>query len=288
MVLIAVGQICATASISFNKAQCCKLVHQASSLGAKMIFLPEAADFISHSRDEALQLTTPIDNSEFVSALKASAKENCMWISVGIHESADAGTTNDNRLEVIKQKIFNTHIVINEEGELLARYRKVHLFNVDLVGLRLMESDTTLAGDKLIDPIHTPAGMLGLQTCYDMRFAESSIALRKRGAELLAYPSAFTIKTGMAHWETLLRARAIETQTYVIASAQIGAHNEKRSSYGNAMIVDPWGTVIARCPDNHHEPTLAVGNIDVDYLNKIRLEMPVMAHRRNDIYPAIE
>ncbi|CAO3599080.1 unnamed protein product [Absidia cylindrospora] len=149
-----------------------------------------------------------------------------------------------------------------------------------------MESDTTQAGSKAVSPIQSPVGSLGLQICYDLRFAELSLQQRRHGAQVLTFPSAFTVKTGMAHWETLLRARAIETQCYVMAAAQVGQHNAKRTSYGHAMIVDPWGTVLARCPDTAI-PSLAFANIDLDYLANIRLDMPVMNHRRNDIYPII-
>lgn len=191
-----------------------------------MIFLPEASDFISKSKEETSQLTTSIVDSEFVSGLKEMAQHENIWVSVGVHETTSS-----------PQKIFNTHLVINGEGNIVSTYRKIHLFDVDIKGgPRLMESETTQEGDRLETPINTPIGKLGLQTCYDMRFAEASIALRKRGAELLAFPSAFTIKTGIAHWETLLRARAIETQTYVFAAAQVGQHNEKRASYGHAMV----------------------------------------------------
>lgn len=242
-----------------------------------MIFLPEASDFISRNKEETLKLTTTLENSEFLSGLQETAKKENVWVSVGLHENTHIPT-----------KVYNTHVVIDGEGQIRSTYRKLHLFNVDIEnGPRLMESDSTLEGDKINEPVDTPIGKLGLETCYDMRFSELSIALRQRGAELLAFPSAFTIKTGMAHWETLLRARAIETQTYVFASAQIGQHNEKRSSYGNAMIVDPWGTVIGRCNDDH-SPSLAIATIDLDYMKKIRTEMPVLNHRRTDVYPEIE
>ncbi|CAG0891316.1 unnamed protein product [Darwinula stevensoni] len=120
-----------------------------------------------------------------------------------------------------------------------------------------------------------------LTACYDLRFPEMSLALRERGAEILTFPSAFTVSTGLAHWEVLLRARAIETQCYVIAAAQTGIHNSNRSSYGHAMIVDPWGRVIAQCREG---TDVAVAKVDLEYLRKIRQEMPVHSHRRPDVY----
>lgn len=154
-----------------------------------MIFLPEASDFISRNAKEAKDLTTSLNTSEFLGGVQKEAAASGIWVSVGVHET----TATD--------KIYNTHLVIDNSGTITSAYRKVHLFDVDIAGgPRLMESDTTEKGDTVGIPDKTPLGRLGLQTCYDMRFAESSIALRARGAELLAYPSAFTVKTGMAHW----------------------------------------------------------------------------------------
>jgi len=162
------------------------------------------------------------------------------------------------------EKIHNTHIVINNTGELVAAYRKLHLFDIDNkdTGLRLMESDYVLKGTEIVPPVCTPIGKLGLSIvslienalylylwyiralislndqvqCYDMRFPELSLTLRNMGAEILTYPSAFTYQTGAAHWEVILRARAIENQSYVVAAAQTGMHNKKRVSWGHAMV----------------------------------------------------
>ncbi|KAI8886151.1 nitrilase-like protein [Backusella circina FSU 941] len=271
MSIAAVGQFCATSAVHLNKQICKDLVHQASKHGAKMIFLPEASDFISQNKQETLHLTKN-SSHDFLIHLQHTAQAHSMWISVGLHEQAD------------ETKIYNTQVVLNDQGEIVSKYRKIHLFNVDIEnGPRLMESDSTLAGEEVVMPVQTPLGRLGLETCYDMRFPELSVALRQRGAELLSFPSAFTIKTGMAHWETLLRARAIETQTFVFAAAQVGQHNEKRASYGHSMIVDPWGTVLAQCGDGT-SPAIATATIDLDYLKKIRTEMPVMEHRRCNLY----
>ncbi|CDS14391.1 hypothetical protein LRAMOSA06560 [Lichtheimia ramosa] len=275
--LAAVAQFCATATINRNKLACCQLIARAASHGAKMIFLPEASDFIAGSTPEALSLTTSIQDSEFVQGVQETARKEHMWVSVGVHEKSLSST-----------RIYNTHLIINDQGDIVSKYRKMHLFNVDIKdGPRLLESESTEQGDAIADPVTTALGRVGPQICYDLRFSELSIAQRRRGADILTFPSAFTVKTGMAHWEPLLRARAIETQCYVIAAAQVGQHNEKRISYGNAMIVDPWGTILARCADTT-SPTLAMAPIDLDYLNKIRIEMPVMDHRRTDIYPCIQ
>lgn len=129
-------------------------------------------------------------------------------------------------------------MIINNVGEIVSMYRKLHLFDVKIPeeNIFLVESNLVNRGECIVPPISTPAGKLGLSICYDMRFPELAVALRQKGAEILTYPSAFTHATGKAHWEILLRARAIESQCYVIAAAQIGAHNPKRSSYGQAIV----------------------------------------------------
>lgn len=158
------------------------------------------------------------------------------------------------------KKIFNTHLVIDDQGKLISRYDKAHLFDIEIPEkkLRLKESDYVERGASVTPPVQSPAGKIGLgivsdnplsanrqcyiiptcAQCYDLRFAELSLSLTKMGAEILTFPSAFTTATGMAHWEPLLRTRAIETQCYVVAAAQTGVHNAKRSSYGHAMVRD--------------------------------------------------
>ncbi|KAG0047066.1 Carbon-nitrogen hydrolase [Gryganskiella cystojenkinii] len=183
-------------------------------------------------------------------------------------------------------RLYNTHVLINDQGSIVESYRKIHLFDVDIKnGPQLIESRNTAAGDKIVSPVQSPVGKIGLSICYDLRFPELSLELRHRGAEILTYPSAFTIKTGEAHWEVLLRSRAIETQSYVVAAAQVGQHSEKRSSYGHAMIVDPWGKVVAQL--DGQEEGIAVANVDLVSLARIRVEMPVLNHRRHDIFSKI-
>ncbi|CAO3654150.1 unnamed protein product [Cunninghamella echinulata] len=226
--ICSVAQFCATSAVEINKLICCQLIKKASQQGAKILFLPEASDFISESKEQALSLTESLETSSFVKSLRQSAKSENIWVSAGVHEKCN-GDSN---------KIINTHLLINNHGDILETYQKVHLFDVDIKdGPRLLESELTKQGDKLVPPIETPIGRLGLQICYDLRFSELSILQRRQGADILSFPSAFTIKTGQAHWETLLRARAIETQSYVCAAAQIGQHNSKRASFGNSMII---------------------------------------------------
>ncbi len=142
--------------------------------------------------------------------------------------------------------MLNCHVVLDAGGSVVATYNKAHLFDVDVPGrVSLTESRYVQAGDAIQPVVPTPVGPLGLAVCYDMRFAELALTLRAEGAHLLAYPSAFSVPTGEAgHWEVLLRSRAIETQCWVVAAAQCGQHNAKRSSYGHSLVVDPWGRVL--------------------------------------------
>ncbi|KAF9080553.1 Nitrilase [Mortierella sp. AD031] len=269
---IAVAQFCGGQSVTANLATCARLMRLASSQGAKVVFFPEASDFIGNPPEEALTLAHPLVSSPFLRGLCDEAKQLGIGCSVGVHEQSP-----------IQGRLYNTHVLINDQGSIIESYRKIHLFDVDIAqGPRLMESNNTLAGDRIVPPVSTPVGKIGLGICYDLRFPEMALALRKQGAEILTYPSAFTIKTGEAHWEVLLRSRAIETQCYVVAAAQVGQHSEKRASYGHAMIVDPWGKVCAKC--DGQEEGIAVASVDLPTLERIRTEMPVLNHRRDDIF----
>jgi deaminated glutathione amidase len=193
-------------------------------------------------------------------------------------------------------------IWINEDGTITSRYQKVHLLNFDLGpgGPALKESASVEPGMEFLPPIDTPIGKLGLMICFDLRFPEISLALRRQGAQVMVCPSAFTVPTGKAHWETLLRARAIESQAYVVAAAQCGRHNGKRVSYGDSMVVGPWGKVVGRLervvdPDAEkgggggeeggREPQLLVVDLDLGLVKKARREVPLL--RRTDVYPEV-
>lgn len=178
-------------------------------------------------------------------------------------------------------KILNTQLIINNEGCIVSTYNKVHLFDITSP-VPIKESSYTLIGSKIRPPVPTPVGNIGMAICYDMRFPEHSMSLRLLGADVINFPSAFTVPTGMAHWEVLLRARAIETQCYIVASAQVGKHNEKRSSYGHAMLIDPWGTIRGQCQSAKAD--VCFGEIDLNLVSKLRQNMPVVEHRRSDLY----
>ncbi|OWY55757.1 carbon-nitrogen hydrolase [Alternaria alternata] len=283
MPLAAVGQMRSVASMAENLKQAQELCQKAHKAGAAALFLPEAADYLTTSG--GLKLCKSVQDSEFVLGLQESAKQYSLPISVGIHEPTDDG-----------KKVKNTLIWITSGGEVKYRYQKLHLFDMDVKdGPQMQESAGVERGVHLGDPFDSPIGKLGMQICFDLRFPEPGLALRSRGAQVLLYPAAFTTPTGKAgHWEILIRARAIETQSYIIAAAQVGVHDEegKRRSWGHSMIVDPWGKIVAELGGDEgeggswkDEGEIATAEIDLDFVNQLRKDSPL--NRRTDVYAAL-
>lgn len=242
--------------------------------------LPPTSTSASTSED-AVQVS-------IVKGLRTIAVKSGLWISGGgLHEKGAPPKPDD---VTKRSRVYNTHIIIDSEGKIVTKYRKVHLFSVSIPaqGLDLRESDTTAPGSKLV-VCDSPIGKLGLSVCYDLRFPEMYAALvEEGGADVLLVPSAFTAPTGKAHWHTLLRSRAIENQSYVIAAAQYGTHNEKRESYGHSIAIDPWGEVLedaGGCDgpgtsiDNVIAPSVVICDIDDERLKSIRDRMPIRKHR---------
>jgi predicted amidohydrolase len=177
-------------------------------------------------------------------------------------------------------RVYNTCVLLDPTGGVAAQYRKIHLFDVDFPGAAttLRESSTVSAGEvdqAVVAP--TPWGGLGLSVCYDVRFPELYRRLTENGARILTVPAAFTLHTGKDHWHVLLRARAIENQCFVLAPAQQGRHSPTRVTYGHSLIIDPWGTVLADCPDGEG---IALAELDFSTLERVRTELPCLAHRR--------
>lgn len=183
-------------------------------------------------------------------------------------------------------KCFNTTLVFNPSGEIIAKYRKIHLFDVDVPGgLSYRESDVMKAGSDVVTCM-VGNTTVGLSICYDMRFPELFRALRDHGAKVIFLPAAFTMMTGKDHWETLIKARAIETQSWLVATGQVFDHdNGTKVCYGRSIIVDPWGTVIAKAPDKVGYVT---ATIDPAYADEVRAKMPVMQHHRLGKNPAAQ
>jgi deaminated glutathione amidase len=178
---------------------------------------------------------------------------------------------------------FNTSVVVSPAGDIVATYRKVHLFDVDVPGAVFRESAVFGAGDELVVTDVDGVGPVGLSICYDLRFPELYRILALRGAGLIVVPSAFTARTGPPHWEVLLRARAIENQLYVVAAGQTGSSNEKLAWHGHSMVIDPWGTVVAHAPDDATE-AVVIADVDAAERDRVRQVLPSLANRRPDVY----
>jgi len=245
------------------------LIDVAAQRGAKLAVLPEMFNFLGPGEQrpsEAEQIPGPT-----IERMMAKAIQHRMFIIAGsiLETAPEPG------------KVYNTSVFINPEGNIIARYRKIHLFDVVVEGQPpYQESATVVPGDEIVIS-ETDFGTVGLSVCYDMRFPELYCELVRRGAQIISIPAAFTLHTGLAHWEVLIRARAIENLSYVIAAAQVGSHPVNRECYGNSMIVDPWGTVLARAPNFE---SAVVSEIDLQYLNKVRTNLPSLTHRRDGIY----
>ncbi|BGP57166.1 hypothetical protein JCM8202_005396 [Rhodotorula sphaerocarpa] len=281
----AVGQLCSTANRERNAAMCASIIRRAAAAGCQLVLLPEASDFIA-GPDQVRELAEPVESNKFLRRVRDQAKESGVWVGVCIHEATDG------------EKCFNSSLLINPAGEIVQNYHKLHLLDVNYGNEGpILESKTTLRGEALLEPHDTPVGKLGMLTCYDLRFPEGALSLRRKGAEIIAYPSAFTMQTGPPHWEVLLRARAIETQSYVLAAAQIGKHSETRETYGHAMIVDPWGSVVAQAstrppsfpPDESDVDCgdFVSAELDLGWVQQLRKEMPLWEQRRTDVYPEV-
>ncbi len=273
--VVAAAQLTSTEDREENLATCKRLAAEAAGRGAELFALPECYGFLPRREPNRFAVAEILDHHEpgpILGAALEIAREHQMWVvGGGIAEILPEEEGGD------ITRTYNTCVVISPSGELAARYRKIHLFDVDIPDkIRLRESDTTEAGREIVS-VTTPLAKLGLTICYDVRFPELYRKLAfDDAAEVLLVPSAFTAHTGDAHWHALLRARAIENQCYVVAPAQVGEHNEKRRSYGHSLIVDPWGEVLAERPEG---TGIAVAEIDTDYIADLRRRMPCHGHR---------
>lgn len=271
---VAVAQMCSTNDLEANLSVCASLAARAAELRCVALFLPEAFSRISERGVDSVATAEAL-SGRTVRACAEMARKHSIWMSLGgFAERADE--RDDAR--------YNTHVMLGPDGEIHGEpYRKIHLFDAEGVGPSgqgLRESEWTLPGRELTSHA-TDFGTVGVSICYDVRFPDVYQCLRfEHGADIIIVPSAFTKVTGKAHWETLLRARAIETQCYVVAAAQAGRHSATRESHGHAMIVDPWGEVIAKLDDPDEGVGIAVADISLDVVDAVRAKMPIASHRR--------
>jgi predicted amidohydrolase len=265
--LAAVVQISSGSDRARNLARAGELVGEAAARGARLAVLPEVVAWRG-ARDAEPAHVESIPGPT-AGAMAALAARHRLVLCAGswLEESPTPG------------RAFNTSCVFGPDGTLLARYRKIHLFDVDLPGeVVVRESETRAPGTECVT-VATALGTLGVSICYDLRFPELYRRLAHAGAELLLVPSAFTRPTGSAHWEVLLRARAIENQCYVLAANQTGTSPHGFADYGNSMIVDPWGSVLTRADDGDHEGVW-IAEIDRGRLQQVRRELPSLANIR--------
>ena len=261
-------QLCSTHDLSANLARCAELTAQAAAEGAQLVVLPECFSFLGQREGDKLPIAEALDGrGPVMTALRELATKHGVWMMGGGTPELVRG---DNK------RTYNTAVTIDPRGEMMARYRKIHLFDVEIPGgAVLRESDATAPGDELV--VVDVAGVpVGVSICYDVRFPELYRQLVKdMGAEVLVVPAAFTAHTGAAHWHLLLRARAIENQAWVVAPAQWGRHNEKRESYGHTLIVDPWGTIAGERAEGDG---VVVVTLDGAAVDKRRTQMPCLRH----------
>ena len=265
---VAAIQLASGSNVSANLLETERLAEQAAKQGAEMIVLPENFAFMGRTCGDANAYREEPGDGPLQSFLSQLAKRLGVWV-VG-------GTIPLEAEHAAKWRAACT--VYDEQGRQVARYDKQHLFDVNLVESdeQFIESEAIEPGDRVI-VLDSPVGRLGLSVCYDLRFPELYRAMVDRGVEVITLPAAFTAITGRAHWETLVRARAIENLTYVIASGQGGFHIASRETYGHSMIVDPWGTILA---EQERGNGFIVADIDHDFQNTTRRNFPCLDHRR--------
>ena len=263
---VAAVQMQSTADVARNLAMAAAHVDAAAKAGAGLICLPENFGFLG-DRISTLKQGRPLADHPYLTPLMAVARRDSVYVLAGsVPETGPDG-----------EHIYNTSTLIGPDGAIKATYRKIHLFDATLAGGQsLCESDHVTAGADIVTaPV--PPFELGMSICYDLRFPELYRKLVDRGASLIAIPSAFTLHTGKDHWEPLIRARAIESQSYVIAPAQWGEHGGGRFSWGKSMIVDPWGTTVAVAPERDG---YIVAEVDTAFLDRVRRDVPSLLHRR--------
>lgn len=263
---VSIGQLSSSTEVAENLRTIEQLVIRAADVGSDLLTLPENATQLARDT-ERLRDAEPLDGRQ-IEAMRGLAVKHQVAICLGsfAERGPDPGHT------------YNTSVVIRSDGELAGIYRKIHLFDVDVdADTRFAESDTVSAGTVTPTIVHLGGWSVGLSICYDLRFPELYRALSAAGAEVLLVPAAFTFRTGSAHWELLVRARAVENQCFVVATGQVGRHYGSRESWGHSMAVDPWGTVIAQVGETSG---LVHTVLERERLTKTRASIPCLTHRR--------
>lgn len=252
-----------------NADHLARIIGEAKQGGADMLFTPEMVGYLDRDRERAKNRLFSEKDDVVLSTVCQGAAAHGLWVhigSLGLKDEREDG------------RWTNRSFVVDDQGAIRARYDKIHLFDVDLPGgVCWRESAAYGPGTNMV-VADTPWGRMGLSICYDVRFANLYRHLTDAGATILLIPAAFTVPTGRAHWETLLRARAIESAAFVIAAAQTGVHQDGRETYGHALVVDPWGEIMLDMGD---DPGLGFVDLELERVDAARTRIPVIEHRKH-------
>ena len=265
-------QVNAGTDLHVNIETASRLARQARERGANLILMPENVAMMEWGRDKLVAKAAPADNHPAIAAFKSLARETETWLHGGtLHIRLEDG------------RLANRTYVFDPRGNVAAQYDKIHMFDVDLGDGEIYRESATFRPGAEARTVGLPWGKLGLSICYDLRFPQLYRALAKAGADFISVPAAFTRTTGTAHWNVLLRARAIETGCFVLAPAQCGDHAGGRQTYGHALIVSPWGEILA---DGGEEPGFVTAEIDPAEVTAARRRVPALLHDREFTSPA--
>ena len=266
---IALAQMCSGIDPDENARQLRMFIAEARAGGAAMVYTPEMSGLLDRDRSRAASVIQTEEDDDVLAAVRSEAKNQQIWVQLGslaIKISADP-----------KAKWVNRSFLINPAGEIDARYDKIHLFDVDLGPEESQRESSAYAKGQRAVVASLPEATLGLSICYDLRFSALYEALTNAGADILSIPAAFTVPTGKAHWEILLRARAIEAGAFVVAAAQYGRHADGRSTYGHSMVIDPWGVIML---DMGEGTGLGFCDLDLGKVREVRSRVPAVANRQ--------
>jgi predicted amidohydrolase len=264
----AILQSCTGIDPIANAATLTAAIAEAAAGGADILFTPEMSGLLDRNRSRAAQSIVSEGEDHVLAAVRDAAAKAGLWVHLGSLALRPEG--GDGRF-------VNRAFVIDANGEIRARYDKIHLFDIDLPSGESWRESAAYAPGATPIAVDTPWGRLGLSICYDLRFPDLYRALSNAGADILATPAAFTVPTGEAHWHVLLRARAIEAGCWAIAAAQVGQHEDGRATYGHSLVIDPWGEVIL---DMQNSVGLGYAEIDIGRIADVRARIPVIDHRR--------
>ncbi len=273
---VACLQLCSQCKVEDNLTTVARLLQEAVGQGASLVVLPEMFPFMHPALERKEHFANEIAHQTVLPFLSDQARRHQLTIVGGSLLLAGED-----------QRLRNCCTVYSPDGELIATYDKIHLFDSNLPDRKYRESEQVTAGTS---PQIVPVGewCIGLSICYDLRFPELFRYYATQGVDLLTVPSAFAVPTGTIHWDVLLRARAIENQAYVLAPAQIGTHPGGRNTYGHSMIIDPWGIVVAQAKNISMDGELIIADLSRERLDEVRQQLPALQHRRDELFPATQ